>query len=112
MAVLGNKDPGRAYCLANPNDYATGVQWMQRLGWVIETHRKDGVKVLGGPTSSDGDTLTVGGDWVMSIDRKAHEKRQQDGMGVAETRAKSLGQEQAVIEGRRVYGQIEGFDRG
>lgn len=112
MAVLKNQDPNRVYCLANPNDYHTGVNWMQRLGWMVETSRKDGVKVIGGATANDGDTLTVAGDCVMSIDRKVHEERLRSGWAVADTRAGSIGQEQAVIEGRRVFGQVEGFDRG
>lgn len=112
MAVMKNQDPNRVYCLANPNDYHTGVNWMQRLGWVIENHRKDGVKVIGGPTANDGDALTVAGDYVMSIDRKLHEERLRSGWAVADTRAKTLNQETGVIEGRRVYGQVEGFDRG
>lgn len=113
MAVLKNQDPNRVYCLANPNDYHTGVNWMQRLGWVVETWRKDGVKVIGGATQNDGDALTVGGDMVMSLPRAVHEERLRSGWAVADTRSKSIGQaEDAVIEGRRVRGTVEGFDRG
>lgn len=109
MAVLKNQDPNRVYCLANPNDYHTGVNWMQRLGWVVETWRKDGVKVIGGPTQADGEALTVGGDVVMSLPRAVHEERLQNAWAVADRRAKSIGQDDSV---GRVYGQVEGFDRG
>lgn len=112
MAVLKNQDPNRVYCLANPNDYHTGVNWMQRLGWVVENHRKDGVKVIGGQTANDGDALMVAGDYVMSLPRALHEERLRKGWDVADTRAKTIGQDERVIEGRRVHGQVEGFDRG
>lgn len=96
QAKIRNTDPERVYCLANPNDFDTGVAEMQRLGWVIETHRKDGPRVMGGETAKDGDTLTLGGQLLMSRSRAAQEAYEKEKAAVAALRSASIGQRGGV----------------
>lgn len=91
-----NKDPGRAYCLANPNCNRTGVREMQRLGWAIESHRKDGPKLEGGDTSKDGDMLTYDGQVLMSRPAEMEAQRAERVREVAALRSKAIGQRGGV----------------
>ncbi len=93
---LSNLDPARVYCLANPNDFETGVPEMERLGWVIETKRKDGPRVVGGATAADGSALTVGGQIVMSRTRAAQEEYERTKLGMASMRSRAIGQKGGI----------------
>lgn len=95
-ARLSNLDPERVYCLANPNDFETGVPEMLRLGWVIELKRKDGPRVVGGETASDGSQLTVGGQIVMSRSRAAQQEYERQKLGMASMRSKAIGQKGGI----------------
>lgn len=96
QAELINKDPNRVYCKASPNDYYTGVPALMRLGWVVETHRKDGPRVIGGMTSKDGDALTIAGDYVMSRSREAQEAYERSKNKMADMRSAAIGQRGGV----------------
>lgn len=106
QAELTNLDPARVYCKANPNDYFTGVPFMQRNGWVVETHRKDGPRVVGGLTSKDGDVLTIAGDYVMSRSREAHAAYEAAKHKVADLRSKAIGQRGGVDQVRGDNGRL------
>ncbi|MSX03199.1 MAG: hypothetical protein F2813_08600 [Actinobacteria bacterium] len=92
QAEIRNRDPSRVYCKANPNDYHTGVPAMERLGWIVETHRKDGPKVLGGQRAADGAALTIAGDVVMSRSREAQAAYEASKHGMADLRSTAIGQ--------------------
>lgn len=96
MALLAGKDPARVYCLANPNDFYCGVREMSRLGWVTETNRKDGPRVIGGDTAKDGDLVTLFGDVLMSRSLEAHRADQERSWSVADARSKAIGQRGGV----------------
>lgn len=61
-----NADPERQYVWANPNDEWTGVAAMVQRGYVVETKRKDGPRLVGGETASDGSAMTSFGQILMS----------------------------------------------
>lgn len=103
---LRNLDPARVYCLANPNDFETGVPEMERLGWVIETKRKDGPQVVGGATAADGTALTVGGQIVMSRSREAQRRYEDEKIRMSTLRAQAIGQKGGVDGVRGDRGQL------
>jgi len=70
IAYWSNCNPSRVYCEANPNDEATGVFEMRRLGWRIETWHKDGPRLIGGDAAADGSALTRLGMVLMSRPRE------------------------------------------
>lgn len=65
---------------------------MKGLGWVIESHRKDGPKIMGGETAKDGDILAIQDQVVMSRPRVMHEEYELQKFGVADRRAEAIGQ--------------------
>lgn len=91
QGYLRNLDPARVYCLANPNDFETGVAEMLRLQWVTETVRKDGPHVVGGATASDGSVVTYGGSVLMSRPRTAQDSYERSKAEMASQRAKAIG---------------------
>lgn len=72
-----NRDPGRVYRFASPNN-ALGVDLLTRYGFEVELRRKDGPRVLGGATSADGSAITFMGDVLMSapadVEHRMNEK--------------------------------------
>lgn len=92
QAVWVNLDPNRVYCEANPNDEDTGVAEMTRLGWVVESARKDGPRLAGGTAASDGSTLTRKGQVLMSRDRSLHQEALQSAWAVAKQRSGAIGE--------------------
>jgi hypothetical protein len=88
---IGNQDPTRVYCLANPNDFYCGVPEMQRLGWEIERSRKDGPRIFGGEASKDGEVVTVLGQVLMSRSRAKQAEYEARKAAVADMRSKSIG---------------------
>lgn len=106
QARIRNVPPDRVVCLANPNDYDTGVQGMQQQGWVIERHTKDGLKVLGGETAKDGDALTVNGQVVMTKSRALHEEYERSKHGMADLRSRAIGQPGGIDGVRGANGRL------
>ena len=106
ISRIRNLDPKRHYILANPNDPWCGVQEMVRLGYVIETHRKDGPRVIGGETSKDGDVVTQFGQYLMSIPMEIHRQREAAKQGVADMRSNAIGQPGGVDQVRGATGRL------
>lgn len=110
QARIGNKDPNRVYCLANPNDFETGVPEMESQGWIVETKRKGGPTVIG-CTASDGSALTVGGQILMSRSREAQQRYEEEKVRMSSLRSQAIGQKggiDAVVNratGRAAYVQ-------
>jgi hypothetical protein len=108
-AWLTNTDPGRVYCLANPNDLDSGVMHLRMLGWTVELSRKDGPQVRGGDVSKDGTSLEYRGGYVMSRTREAHLAELQAGWVVADQRARAIGQPGGIDGVRGVEGRLAQF---
>lgn len=92
QVLLRNLDPHRVYCLANPNDFYCGVSALKGQGWVLESHRKDGPRVMGGETAKDGDILAIGDQLLMSRPRAMHDEYEREKLGVADRRSTAIGQ--------------------
>jgi hypothetical protein len=92
VARWSNLDPKRDYCEANPNDADTGVPELRRCGWRLETHSKDGPKLLGGDAASDGSQLVRNGMYLMSRPNEATRKYEAEKFQVAKDRSKAIGQ--------------------
>lgn len=92
QAFLRNLNSERVYCLANPDDFHTGVPEMLRLGWELETHRKDGPKFVGGLTAKDGDLMTYGGDVLLSRTKESQREYEAKKQSMADMRSKAIGQ--------------------
>lgn len=105
-AHITNKDLKRHYILANPNDPWCGVQEMQRLGYEIERHRKDGPRVIGGETAKDGDVLTLFGQYVMSEPLDRYREREARKQSVADMRSNAIGQPGGVDQVRGATGRL------
>lgn len=104
LVVLVNKDPNRVYRLANPNDKIAGVQHLSRLGYVVETQRKDGPRIDGGDIVSDGSHVSWMGDVLMSAPLETEQKFATKARSVAEQRSKAIGQ-RGGVDGVSVYGE-------
>lgn len=90
--LLRNTDPERVYCLANPNDPDCGVSAMREQGWVIEVARKDGPRLSGAITATDGSELAFKDQKLMSRPRALHEAYEREKLGVADRRSLAIGQ--------------------
>jgi hypothetical protein len=64
IGTISNKQPDRAYLLANPNDEMTGVSMMEAVGWLPLMAGKDKEKIVGGRPDAGG-RLTVRGLVIM-----------------------------------------------
>lgn len=64
IGTISNKQPDRAYVLANPNDEMTGVPMMEAVGWIPLMAGKDKEKIVGSRPDAGG-RLTVRGLVVM-----------------------------------------------
>lgn len=84
-------DPTRVYCLADPNN-DTGVRAQRTEGWLVETHRKDGPRIIGGDTAKDGDALAINDQVVMSRPRAMQEEYERQKLATADRRSVSIGQ--------------------
>lgn len=88
-------DPARVYCLADPNNDA-GVRALRPDGWVVETTRKDGPRIIGGDTVKDGDELRIGDQVVMSRPRLMQEEYERQKAAAASRRSQAIGQRGGV----------------
>lgn len=96
LVVLANKDPGRVYRLANPNDRIAGVQHLQRLGYTIEPQRKDGPRIEGGDIVADGSYVSWMGDVLMSAPVETEQRHAAKARDVANHYSRAIGQRGGV----------------
>lgn len=109
QALLRGLDPQRVYCLANPNDFYCGVAALKGQGWVLETNRKDGPRVMGGETAKDGDMLAIGDQVVMSRPRVMQEEYEREKVAVADRRSLAIGQPGGADPFRGPTGRLPQF---
>ena len=75
---LTNRDPGRHYVLANPNDADTGLQYFLSIGYEIETLRKDGPRFAGMKAlAKEGDKVTFNGQVLVSCPIAEYNEREE-----------------------------------
>lgn len=96
LIEIVNRDPKRVYRLANPNDRIAGVQHLQRLGYIVETQRKDGPRIVGGDVVSDGTHVSWMGDVLMSAPLEVEERAAAKARDVAAMRSRAIGQKGGV----------------
>jgi hypothetical protein len=109
QAVLKNTDPSRVYCQANPLDAYSGVRFLQTQGWVVETHRKDGPRIVGGLTVKDGDYLAIHDQVIMSRPRELEEQYERHKAALADGRSLAIGQRGGVDPFRGPTGRLPQF---
>lgn len=93
-----NRDPNRVYRLASPNNLV-GVDLLTRYGFVVETSRKDGPRILGGPTAADGAALTFMGDVLMSAPVEVERKMQERARKTADNYQRAVGSSRQDLGG-------------
>lgn len=78
--IKAGRDPKRVYVFASPRAINMGVRHREALGWVVETRRPDGPKLLIGETAKEGEPIEFMDCVLMSIDRETWQKHEQYGV--------------------------------
>lgn len=113
LDLIRNRDPGRHYVFANPNDEETGVNAYLAQGYQLERKRPDGPRLVGGDGVSEGDVITRMGAQLVSIDMSERKAAEQEVFATADAfdrRVLKTGNIEDPMRGRRNGASI-GVDR-
>lgn len=102
---IKNLDPNRHYVLTNPNDDDTGTAYyVGQLGYDVETVRAGGPRSAIGKTIKEGDSVTSGGQVLVSCPIEEKNARDEQGWAYADAMDRRILKNGNIEDGLRGQG--------